>query len=96
MMVVPITFNPNYFPDRRGKKVSGRKDGRVNFDDYLLERMEPVDSSPEPGRDRDENASRQNPRNQRRDKHEGETVSNSQGGEEPDGPSAGRRIDLRA
>lgn len=95
-MVVPITFNPNYFPDRRGKKVSGRKDGQVNFDDYLLERMEPVDSSPEPGRDRGKNAGEQDPCYLRRDKHEGETVKDSQGGEKSDGPSAGRRIDLRA
>jgi hypothetical protein len=95
-MVVPITFNPNIFPDNRGKKVSGRKDGQVNFDDYLLERMEPVDSSPEPGRDRDQNAGGQSPRMRQREKHENDTVNDSHGGEEPGGPSSGRRIDLRA
>ncbi len=95
-MVVPITFNPNFFPDNRGKKVLGRKDGQVNFDDYLLERMEPVDSSPEPGRDRDQSAGEQDPRKQGRERHENDTANNSQGGEEPDGHSAGRRIDLRA
>ncbi len=95
-MVVPITFNPNFFPDNRGKKVSGRKDGQVNFDDYLLERMEPVDSSPEPGRDRDQSADEQAPRKKRLNEKDSGTTKDSQGGEESGGPSAGRRIDLRA
>ena len=99
-MVVPISFNPNFFPEHYGKKVSGRKDGQVNFDDFLLERMEPVDSTPESGRDQEENAPRQERRkgahSMPTDEQETDLEKNSQGGEYSDGPPPGRRIDLRA
>ena len=95
-MVVPISLNPNFFPDNRGKKVSGRKDGQVNFEDFLLERMEPVDSSPESGRDQDERAQGRDRENDRDGSGMNTTDTDSQGGEYPAGPTPGRRIDLRA
>ena len=95
-MVVPISLNPNFFPDNRGKKVSGRKDGQVNFDDFLLERMEPVDSTPESGRDQDEKAGGQDRSGDRKGSPTDVTETDSQGGEYPEGPPPGRRIDLRA
>ena len=95
-MVVPISLNPNFFPDNRGKKVSGRKDGQVNFDDFLLERMEPVDSTPESGRDQDESAGGQFSRRDRGSSATNDLDTDSHGGENPEGPTPGRRIDLRA
>ena len=95
-MVVPISFNPNYFPDRPGKKVTGRKDEQVNFEDYLLEKIEPVDSSPEPGRDQDDGSGQRDDAGKRQDSPDEANQRDSHGGDRPDRPRPGRRIDLRA
>lgn len=95
-MVVPVSFNPNFFPDRRGKKITGRKDEQVNFEDYLLEKVEPIDSTPESARDQDEGSGRGAGAEDQDGSKETTTDTDSHGGERPDGPLPGRRIDLRA
>jgi len=98
-MVVPISGNLNFLPVKRGTGSSVRDPEKLNFEDILLDKVEPTDQGADPGEEqggknaREKNAARRDTL-ELRDR----TVENdSQGGEivAAEKPP-GRRIDLRA
>ncbi|MFH1068812.1 MAG: hypothetical protein V1794_04245 [Candidatus Glassbacteria bacterium] len=95
-MVVPVSGTPNLFPVERGKKLPGRGEEQVSFEDYLVEKAE----APEEGHNR--GGGRRKNRNgfyhgADQPQQPGPERNDSQGGGiENDKPDPGRRIDLMA
>ena len=98
-MVVPISGSQNYLPIDRGKKITGRETEKVNFEEFLLEKVEPFEESAHSGEEH--NSFEQG----KKKKTESDTLelteempgNESQGGDaDKQMPLQGRRIDLRA
>lgn len=98
-MVVPISGNQNYLPVDRGKRITGRESEKVNFEEFLLEKIEPFEESAHSGEE-NKGFEQRKKKKAESDTHEltEEMSSNeSQGGDiDKEMPLPGRRIDLRA
>ena len=98
-MVVPISGNQNYLPIDKGKRITGREREKVNFEELLLEKIEPSEESAHSGEEH--KGFRQGKKKQ--DEFEPHELTEEISGSESQGgdldkkmPLPGRRIDLRA
>ena len=97
-MVVPISGTPNFLPVERGKKGTRLEAEKVNFEDFLLPRIEPFDESAQTGDNKGGNAGQgKNQVSESELLAAPRAESKSQGGEADSSQTCrGRRIDLRA
>jgi len=98
-MVVPISGNQNYLPIDKGKRITGREREKVNFEEILLEKIEPFEESAHSGEEHKgfEQGKQKKAESETPELTEEISGSESQGGDlDKEMPLPGRRIDLRA
>ena len=94
-MVVPVSGNSNFFPIDRGKKLPGRNDEQVSFDDYLVDRVEAADGYHEEA-DRRQNRSAVPGAGQQAESSDHDQNDSQGDGKEERKPGRVPRIDLMA